>query len=91
MNCDPFKLLFENLEVHKKSNSQNGSPLGSVWAHPFTLFHTFGSVNVTSRLHSWPVPLHALCSGCEFKARVMTPPISYNLFTFIPHILVVKC
>jgi hypothetical protein len=55
-----FKLLFEDSGLHRDSNSQSGSPLGSVWAQSFTLFHTLKNVNVTLKLHSRPVPFHAL-------------------------------
>jgi hypothetical protein len=56
----PFKLLFENLGLHKDSNLQNGNPLGIVWVQSFTLSHTFESVNVILMLHFWSTPFHAL-------------------------------
>jgi len=40
----PFKLLFENLGLHRVSNYQSGSPLENVWAHSLTLSCTPGSV-----------------------------------------------
>ncbi len=91
MIFDPFKLLFKNLEVHRDSNSQSGSPLRSVWADSITFYRTLGNVNVIHGLDFRPAPFHAPCFGHEPKAKVMTPPISYNLPTFIPHILIMKC
>jgi hypothetical protein len=51
MSFDPPKSLFKNLGVLWNSNSQNGNPLGSVWAHFFTFFHTLESANVIPKLH----------------------------------------
>ncbi len=56
----PFKSIFENLGLHRDSNSQNESPLGNVWIHSLTLLHSPESVNVTPEFHSRPPPFHAL-------------------------------
>jgi hypothetical protein len=41
MSCDPSKLFFENLGIHRDSNSQNGRSLGSAWAHSLTFSGTW--------------------------------------------------
>ncbi len=52
----PLKSLSKDSKVHKDSNSQIGSPLGSAWAHSFTFFR---SVNVIPKLHFQPAFFHA--------------------------------
>jgi hypothetical protein len=47
----PLKSLFENLRVHRNSNSQNGNPFVSVWAQSLTFSYTPRSVNVALGLH----------------------------------------
>jgi hypothetical protein len=37
MSFDLSNHCLEILKVHRKSNSQSGSPLGSIWTHSFTL------------------------------------------------------
>ncbi len=56
----PLQSLFENLEIQWDSNSQNGSPLGSVRVHSFTLLQSLKAWNVTFGLHSQLAPLQAL-------------------------------
>jgi len=70
-HINPLKLLFEDLRIHWDSNSQNGSPLGSVWAHFLTFSHILKNVNVTTRLHYRPTLFHPYF-GHEPKAKVVT-------------------
>jgi len=65
-------LFFEELKVHWDSNSQSGSPFGSVWVHSLTLSYTFKSMKCDSRAsilaHTFASPYF----GHEPKARVAT-------------------
>jgi hypothetical protein len=36
MNFDPLKYLFENLRLHRDSNSESENPLGNVWINSLT-------------------------------------------------------
>ncbi len=45
MSFDPYN---EDLEVHWDSNSQSGSPLGSVWVHSLTFSYTPESMKCDS-------------------------------------------
>jgi hypothetical protein len=36
-NFDPLKYLFENLRLHRDSNSESENPLGNVWINSLTL------------------------------------------------------
>jgi hypothetical protein len=47
----PLKSFFKNSGLHRDSNSQSGSPFGSMWTHSLTLFRTPKSVNVIPGLH----------------------------------------
>jgi len=68
----PLKSFFEDLKIPWDSNSQSGSPLGSVGADSLRFFPTLEKVNVTHRLHSQLSPFHALCLDHEPKVRVVT-------------------
>jgi hypothetical protein len=72
MSFDFLKLLFENLKTHWDSNSQSGSPFGSVWVHSLTLSYTPGNMKCDSRVslstHTFPNP----CFDHEPKVRVAT-------------------
>jgi hypothetical protein len=48
MSFDPLQSISENSEVHWNSNSQSGSPLGSVWVHSLTLSYTPESMKCDS-------------------------------------------
>jgi hypothetical protein len=66
------KLLFEDSKVHRDSNSQSGSSLGSVGVHSLTLTYTLRSMKCDSRAlilaHTFASP----CLGRELKAGVGT-------------------
>jgi hypothetical protein len=64
MDFDPYNHSLKISKVHRDSNSQNGSSLGSVSVHSHTLPHSWASLLA-----------HALASPClghEPKARVAT-------------------
>ncbi len=48
------------MRLRRNFNSQNGSPLGSVWTHSFPLSYTPKNVNVTPELHFRLAPFHAI-------------------------------
>jgi hypothetical protein len=78
----PMKSLSKNLEVHRDSNSQNGSSLGSVSVHSLTLSYTFnllGTWNVIPWFHSWPAPLQAL-------ALVISPRLGLQQVEYFVHV-----
>jgi hypothetical protein len=69
-NC--FMKIWESIgSPNWDYNSQNGSPIGSVWAHSLTISCTPKSVNVIPMLHFQPAPFHALCFRHKPKVRVM--------------------
>jgi len=65
-------LFFKDLEVHRDSNSQSGSSLGSVRVHSLTISY----IPRVMRCDSWAsllaCNLASPCLGCEPKARVVT-------------------
>jgi len=66
-------LLSENLEVHRDSNSQNGSSLGSVRVlHSLTLFYTLKSMRCDSWASFLARTLASPYLGHKPKARVPT-------------------
>jgi hypothetical protein len=71
-SCEPMKLLYENLGVHGKSNSQSGSSLGSVGVHSLTLSHTLGSMKCDSWASFLTRTFASPCLGREPKAKVVT-------------------
>jgi hypothetical protein len=56
----PLKLISADSGVHWDSNSQNGSSLGSVRVHSFTLSCIPRSMKCDSQARSWPTPLQTL-------------------------------
>jgi hypothetical protein len=68
----PLWLLSKNLEVHRDSNSQSGSSLGSVKVHSLTLSYTFGSMRCESPASLLARSLASPCFGCKPKVRVTT-------------------
>ncbi len=72
MGCDPCNYAMKIRESIWDSNSHNGSTLGSVKVHSFTLFALPGACEVTLGPPSWPITLQPPCLGCEPKARVAT-------------------
>jgi len=74
--------------MDKDSNSQNGSPFGSVWVQSLTLFRIPSSVNVIFGLHFQPAPFHALILVVSprlgWRKKMMLPTLSLkcsNVFT----------
>jgi hypothetical protein len=63
MGSDPLQSFFKDSEVHRDSNSQSGSSLGSVRVHSFTLSYTPG-------LPFWPAPLQALALVASPRLRL---------------------
>ncbi len=90
MNFEPSNCSLKIWDSVRIPNSQSGSPLGSVWAHSITLFHTPGSVNVTAKLHSWLAPFHALAFqypflGYEPKVRVVIVSLNPSIHSIELH------
>jgi hypothetical protein len=73
----PLKLLFENSWIYKDSNSQSGSPFGSVWVHSFTLSYTHGSMKCDSwaSLSAHTFAIH--CPGHDPKVKVETLSLEF--------------
>jgi hypothetical protein len=67
-----MKFPFENLGVHRDSNSQSGSSLGSVRVHSLTLSYTLGSMKCDSRASLFARTFTSPCLGCEPKVKVAT-------------------
>jgi len=65
-------LPIEDLGVHRDSNSQSGSSLGSVRVHFFTLSYIPESMRCDSWASLLARNLASPCFGCEPKARVVT-------------------
>jgi len=66
----PLKLPFEDLEVHRDSNSQSGNAFGSVGVCSLTLSYTFKSMKCDSRASLLARTFASPCLGHEPKARV---------------------
>jgi hypothetical protein len=64
-------LLFENLGVHRESNSQNGSSFGRVRVHSLTLSYTLRNMRCDSRASFLAHTFASLCFSCELKVRVV--------------------
>ncbi len=75
MGFDPLQLLSKNSEVHRSSNSQNGSSLGSVSVHSFTLSYIPGSMRCDSRASFLARTLANPYLNHEPKAKVVTSKI----------------
>jgi hypothetical protein len=71
-----FGLTFESRKElgvrHLDSNSQRGSPLGSVWVHSFTFSYTPRSMKCNSRASFLTHTFASPCFGREPKAKVTT-------------------
>jgi len=72
LGFDPLQLLFEHLEVHRDSNSQSGSSLGSVRVYPLTLSCTLESMPHDSYASLLARNLVSPYLGHEPKAKVVT-------------------
>ncbi len=65
--------------VHWDSNSQSGSPLGSVWVHSLTLSYTLGSMKCDSWVSLLAHTFASPCLGRKAKARVVTDDLMLRL------------
>jgi hypothetical protein len=81
MSLNPLKLFFKYSGIHRDSNSQNGSPLGSVKVHSLTLSYLLGSMRSDSRASLLSHTFASPCLGYEPKARVTTLHDSNNLIS----------
>jgi hypothetical protein len=74
MSFDPYNCFMKIWEsrVHRDSNSQSRSSLGSVQVHSLTLFCTPGSMKCDSRASLLARSLASPYLGREPKARVVT-------------------
>jgi len=84
MGFPPFKWLFESLGVHRESNSQNGNPFGSMWAHSLTLPCISESINVIPGLHSRFTLFHALAFVISPRLgswQIDLPQINYTMWS----------
>jgi hypothetical protein len=64
--------------VHRDSNSQSGSSLGSVRVHSFKLSYVLGSMRCDSWASLLARTFASPCLGHEPKARVATLPIQVS-------------
>jgi len=65
------------LELHRNSNSQSGSPFGSVWVQSPTLSYTPRSVKCDSRASFLAHTFVSPCLGYEPKAKTATQPLLF--------------
>jgi hypothetical protein len=72
MSFDPLRLPFEDLKVHRKSNSQSGSSFGNVVVHSLTFSYTLRSMKCDSQAPLLACTFANLCLGHKPKARVVT-------------------
>jgi hypothetical protein len=72
MGFDPYNCSLKIQNIHWDSNSQNGSSLGSVMVHFFTLSHTLGNMKCDFWASLLARTFASPCFGCEPKAKVMT-------------------
>jgi hypothetical protein len=75
MGFDPWKLFFKDSKVHRTSNSQIESSLGSVKVHSLTLSYTPGSMRCDSWASLFTRTFARLCLDREPKAKVVTKEI----------------
>ncbi len=68
----PLKLFFEDSKVHRDSNSQSGSSLGSVEVHSLTFSHTLGSMKCDSWASFLAHTFASPCLGREPKTTAVT-------------------
>ncbi len=66
----PLKSLFENLRVHRDSNSQSWSPFGRVRVHSHSLSCTPRSIWSDSRAPFWLTTLQPLALVANLKLRL---------------------
>jgi len=74
----PLQSPFKDLGLHQDSNSQNGSSLGSVGVHSFTLFYILESMKCDSRASLLIHTFASLCLNREPKAKVVTFDLTYT-------------
>jgi hypothetical protein len=67
----PLQLLFKDLGVHRDSNSEHGSSLGSVRVISITLFALPRAWNMIPGLLSWPALLQALALVASPRVATM--------------------
>jgi hypothetical protein len=88
-NFKPLKSPSKNLRIHWNSNSQSGSPLGSVWVHSSHSPTLLGVWNVT-RASLLACTFASCCLRHEPKARVVTlyaQLITIQISSFYHHTL----
>jgi hypothetical protein len=76
---DPFHLPSKNLRVHRNSNFQSGSPLGSVWVDSFTFSYTPESMKCDFQVSFSACTYANPCFGHKPKARIASYYI-YKVF-----------
>ncbi len=79
-----MKLTSKDLGVHQDSNSQSGSPLGSVGVHSFTPSHILGSMKCDFRASLFAYTFTSPCLGREPKAKVAT--MENNIMHHLYHV-----
>ncbi len=78
---NPMSLTLANLEIHRNSNPQSGSPLGSVWVHSLALFYTPESMKCDSWASFLECTFASPCFSCKPKAKVATWPMESFKFS----------
>jgi len=91
MSFDPYNYLLKIWD----SNSQSGSPLGSVWVHSLTLSYPPSSMKCDSHASLLACTFSSLCLGREPKTKVVTdfiidlPPFSFydSILVVVDHLM----
>jgi len=72
MSFGPCNFSLKIWDVHRNSNSQNGSPFESVWVHSCTLSYTPKNMKCDFQASLLARTFASPCLGCNPKARVAT-------------------
>jgi hypothetical protein len=83
MNFDPLQFPFEDLGVHRDSNSQSGSPLANVGVQSLTLSYTLGSMKCDSRASLLARIFTSPCFDRDLKAILRQ--LWHDLIIYEPH------
>jgi hypothetical protein len=87
MSFDPLQLFLEDSGVHRGSNSQSGSSLGSVEVHSLTFSHTPRSMKCDSRASLLAHIFVSSYLGHEPEARVVTLVVHQVMWPWVlPHL-----
>jgi len=78
-----LKLFFENWEVHRDSNSQSGSPFGSVWVHSFKFSYNPGSMKCDFRVSFSVRTFGSPCFDREPRVKVATLSKRHSLMCLV--------